>query len=48
MRYHAWYMLFADRDIFLIDEMSDELNAKLEIWTQILKSKRFRLSKTKT
>ncbi|XP_059310956.1 uncharacterized protein LOC132062393 [Lycium ferocissimum] len=39
-------MLFAN-DIVLIDETSDGVNAKLEVWRQILESKGFRLCRTK-
>jgi len=37
-----WYMLFAD-DIVLIDETRVGVNAKLELWRQILESRGFRL-----
>ncbi|PHU11499.1 Kinesin-4 [Capsicum chinense] len=42
-----WYMLFAD-DVVLIDETRGGFNDKLDIWRQILESKGFRLSRTKT
>jgi hypothetical protein len=42
-----WYMLFAD-DVVLIDENRIGVNQKLELWRQILESKSFRLSRTKT
>lgn len=35
-------------EIILIDETHDEVNAKMEIWRQILELKGFRLSRTKT
>ncbi|KAG5620749.1 hypothetical protein H5410_005967 [Solanum commersonii] len=40
-------MLFAD-DILLIDETRDRVNARLEMWRQVLEFKGFRLSRTKT
>jgi hypothetical protein len=40
-------MLFAD-DVVLIDENMIELDQKLKMWRQILESKGFRLSMTKT
>jgi Reverse transcriptase (RNA-dependent DNA polymerase) len=40
-------MLFAD-DVVLIDESRIGVNQKLELWRQILESKRFRLNRTKT
>ena len=42
-----WCMLFAD-DIVLVDENQAEVNRKLELWRQTLKSKGFRLNRTKT
>jgi hypothetical protein len=42
-----WCMLFAD-DVVLIDENMIELDQKLKMWRQILESKGFRLSMTKT
>ena len=42
-----WCMLFAD-DVVLIDESRIEVDRQLELWRQTLKSKRFRLSRTKT
>ncbi|KAF3626060.1 hypothetical protein FXO37_30537 [Capsicum annuum] len=42
-----WYMLFAD-DVVLIDKNRGGFNDKLDIWRQILESKGFRLSRTKT
>lgn len=46
-RQMPWCMLFA-HDIVLIDETRGRANARLEFWTQTLKSKRFRLRKIKT
>lgn len=40
-------MLFAD-DIVLVDESRDGVNAKLERWREALKSKGFKISRTKT
>ena len=40
-------MLFAD-DVVLVDESQAGVNRKLELWRQILESKGFRLSRTKT
>jgi hypothetical protein len=40
-------MLFTD-DIVLVDESQTRVNRKLELWWQILESKGFRLSRTKT
>ncbi|XP_070056765.1 uncharacterized protein [Nicotiana tomentosiformis] len=40
-------MLFAD-DIILIDESRSGINEKLEVWTQVLESKSFKLSRMKT
>ncbi|XP_019244538.1 PREDICTED: uncharacterized protein LOC109224412 [Nicotiana attenuata] len=42
-----WYMLFAD-DIVLIDETRGDVNERLEAWRQVLESKGFKLSRTKT
>ncbi|XP_070005115.1 uncharacterized protein [Nicotiana sylvestris] len=42
-----WYILFAD-DIVLIDEMRGCVNKTLEVWRHALKSKGFKLIKTKT
>jgi len=42
-----WCMLFAD-DIVLVDKTRTGVNAKLELWRQTLKSRGFRLSRTKT
>ena len=42
---NPWYRLFAD-DVVL--ESQAEINRKLELWRQTLKSKGFRLSRTKT
>ena len=42
-----WCMLFAD-DVVLVDESQAGVNRKLELWLQILESKGFRISKTKT
>jgi hypothetical protein len=42
-----WCMLFVD-DVVLIDENMIGVNQKLELWRQTLKSKGFRLSRTKT
>jgi Reverse transcriptase (RNA-dependent DNA polymerase) len=42
-----WCMLFTD-DVVLIDESRIGVNQKLELWRQILESKGFRLSRTKT
>jgi hypothetical protein len=46
-KYILWCMLFAD-DVVLIDESRSGVNQKLELWRQILESKCFRLSRTKT
>nr|XP_016469393.1 PREDICTED: uncharacterized protein LOC107791773 [Nicotiana tabacum] len=43
----AWYILFVD-DIVLIDEMRGGVNETLEVWRHALKSKGFKLRKTKT
>ena len=43
----SWCMLFAD-DVVLVDESQTEVNQKLELWQEILESKGFRLSRTKT
>uniref|UniRef100_K3Y0J0 Reverse transcriptase domain-containing protein n=1 Tax=Setaria italica TaxID=4555 RepID=K3Y0J0_SETIT len=40
-------MLFAD-DVVLVDESRAGVNRKLELWREILESKGFRLSRTKT
>ena len=42
-----WCMLFAD-DIVLIDETKFGVNAKLDVWREVLESKGFKISKTKT
>ena len=42
-----WCMLFAD-DVVLVDESQTGVNQKLELWRETLKSKGFRLSRTKT
>ena len=42
-----WCMLFAD-DIVLVGEHREWVNRKLELWRQILDTKGFKLSKTKT
>ena len=42
-----WCMLFAD-DVVLIDESRIGVDRKLELWRHTLKSKGFRLSRTKT
>ncbi|OIT29657.1 hypothetical protein A4A49_17649 [Nicotiana attenuata] len=42
-----WCMLFAD-DIVLIDETRGGVNARLEVWRQMLESKGFKLSRSKT
>lgn len=42
-----WCMLFAD-DIVLMEETRDRVNDRLEVWRQILASKGFGLSRTKT
>jgi len=42
-----WCMLFAD-DVVLVDESRAGVNRKLELWRQMLESKGFRLSRTKT
>ena len=41
-----WCMLFAD-DIVLIDETKSGVNAKLDIWREVLESKGFKISKPK-
>lgn len=43
----SWCMLVAD-DIILIHETHGKSNERLEVWRRILKSKGFRLSRTKT
>ena len=40
-------MLFAD-DVVLVDESRTGVNQKLKLWREILESKDFRLSRTKT
>jgi len=40
-------MLFAD-DIVLIDEYTEGVSTKLELWRDTLKGKGFKLSRTKT
>ena len=40
-------MLFAD-DIVLIDETKSGVNAKLDVWREVLESKGFKISRTKT
>jgi hypothetical protein len=40
-------MLFAD-DVVLVDDSRAGVNRKLELWRHTLKSKGFRLSRTKT
>ena len=42
-----WCMLFAD-DIVLIDETKSGVNAKLDVWRELLESKGFKISRTKT
>jgi hypothetical protein len=42
-----WCMLFAD-NVVLVDETRTDVNRKLELWRQTLKSNGFRLSRTKT
>ena len=42
-----WCMLFAD-DIVLIDETKSGVNAKLDVWREVLESKGFKISRTKT
>ncbi|XP_075093708.1 uncharacterized protein LOC107820127 [Nicotiana tabacum] len=42
-----WCMLFAD-DIVLINETRGGVNTKLEVWRQMLESKGFKLSRSKT
>jgi hypothetical protein len=41
-----WSMLFAD-DVVLVDDSRMGVNRKSELWRQTLKSKGFRLSRTK-
>ena len=41
-----WCMLFAD-DIVLIDETKYGVNAKLDVWREVLESKGFKISRTK-
>src|SRR6266498_2244193 len=43
----SWCMLFAD-DVVLVDESRIGVNKKLELWRNILESKGFRLSTSKT
>ena len=43
----SWCMLFAD-DIVLIDETQEGVNAKLNLWREVLESKGLRLSRSKT
>ncbi|KAM2605119.1 hypothetical protein TB2_033955 [Malus domestica] len=42
-----WCMLFAD-NIVLIDETQEGVNAKLNLWIEVLESKGLRLSRSKT
>ena len=42
-----WCMLFAN-DIVLIDETQEGVNAKLNLWREVLESKGLRLSRSKT
>ncbi|KAM1766551.1 hypothetical protein ACFX12_044752 [Malus domestica] len=42
-----WCMLFAD-DVVLIDETQEGVNAKLNLWREVLESKGLRLSRSKT
>ena len=42
-----WCMLFAD-DVVLVNESRTGVNQKLKLWREPLKSKGFRLSRTKT
>ena len=42
-----WCMLFVD-DIVLIDETKSGVNAKLDVWREVLESKGFKISRTKT
>ncbi|XP_009798508.1 uncharacterized protein [Nicotiana sylvestris] len=42
-----WCMLFAD-DTVLINETRDGVNARLEVWREMLESKCFKLSRSKT
>jgi hypothetical protein len=42
-----WCMLFTD-DVILVDESRMGVNQKLELWRQILETKCFRLSRSKT
>ena len=42
-----WCMLFAD-DIVLIDETKSGVNVKLDVWREVLESKGFKISRTKT
>jgi hypothetical protein len=43
----SWCRLFVD-DAVLVDESRERVNRKLELWRQTLKSKGFRISRTKT
>ena len=43
----SWCMLFAN-DVVLIDETREEVNAKLELWMDVLESNGFRINRTKT
>src|SRR4029450_2942072 len=42
-----WCMLFAD-DIVLVDETREGVNAKLEVWSEALELKGFKISRNKT
>ncbi|KAM2508308.1 hypothetical protein ACFX1W_030523 [Malus domestica] len=42
-----WCMLFVD-DLVLIDETQEGVNAKLNLWREVLESKGLRLSRSKT
>jgi hypothetical protein len=42
----SWYMLFAD-DVILVDESRTRVDQKLELWRRTLKTKGFRLSRSK-
>ena len=42
-----WCMLFTD-NIVLIDENKSRVNAKLDVWREILESNGFKISRTKT
>ena len=41
-----WCMLFVD-DIVLIDETKSRVNAKLDVWREVLESKGFKINRTK-